>query len=115
MGEARVISGTLEGGQRLDKALAEASSLSRERVKALIAEGAVSVGGKTVTQASGKALDGAEFTIAVPPAAEAAARPQDIPLEVVFEDEHLIVVDKPAGLVVHPAAGNPEPTRPPTD
>ena len=110
MGEARVISGTREGGQRLDKALAEASGLSRERVKALIGEGAVTVANTAITQASGKALDGAEFTIAVPPAAEAAARPQDIPLKVVFEDEHLIVVDKPAGLVVHPAAGNPDGT-----
>jgi 23S rRNA pseudouridine1911/1915/1917 synthase len=79
-------------------------------VKALIAEGAVSIGGRTVTQASGKALEGAEFAIAVPPAAEATARPQAIPLKVVFEDEHLIVVDKPAGLVVHPAAGNPDGT-----
>ncbi len=110
MGGGRIITGKLSGGQRLDKALAEASGLSRERVKALIGEGAVSVAGEAVAQASGKAPDGAEFAIAVPPAAEAAARAQDIPLEVVFEDEHLIVVDKPAGLVVHPAAGNPDGT-----
>jgi 23S rRNA pseudouridine1911/1915/1917 synthase len=64
------------------------------------------VGGAPVTQASGKAPDGAEFAIEVPPAAEAAARPQAIPLKVVYEDAHLIVVEKPAGLVVHPAAGN---------
>lgn len=110
MGGHQVITGTLAGGQRLDKALAEASGLSRERVKALIVEGAVSIGGETVTQAAGKAIEGAEFAIAVPPAAEAAARPQDIPLKVVFEDQHLIVIDKPAGLVVHPAAGNPDGT-----
>lgn len=110
MGGHQVITGTLAGGQRLDKALAEASGLSRERVKALIVEGAVSIGGQTVTQAAGKAIEGAEFAIAVPPAAEAAARPQDIPLKVVFEDQHLIVIDKPAGLVVHPAAGNPDGT-----
>ena len=110
MGGGQIITGKLAGGQRLDKALAEASGLSRERVKALIAEGAVTVSGETVAQASGKAADGAEFTIDVPPAAEAAAQAQDIPLEVVFEDEHLIVVDKPAGLVVHPAAGNPDGT-----
>ena len=110
MGGHQVTTGTLAGGQRLDKALADASGLSRERVKALIVEGAVSIGGQTVTQAAGKAIEGAEFAIAVPPAAEAAARPQDIPLKVVFEDQHLIVIDKPAGLVVHPAAGNPDGT-----
>ena len=110
MGGHQVTTGTLAGGQRLDKALADASGLSRERVKALIVEGAVSIGGQTVTQAAGKAIEGAEFAIAVPPAAEAAARPQDIPLKVVFEDQHLIVIDKPAGLVVHPAVGNPDGT-----
>jgi len=110
MGDGEIITGRLCGGQRLDKALAEASGLSRERVKALIGQGAVTVAGERVLQASGKAADGAEFAIAVPPAAAAQARPQDIPLKVVFEDEHLIVVDKPAGLVVHPAAGNPDGT-----
>jgi 23S rRNA pseudouridine1911/1915/1917 synthase len=110
MGGAQIISGTLSGGQRLDKALAEASGLSRERVKALIGEGAVRVAGKVAQQASGKAAEGAGFVIALPPAAEPRARAQAIPLNVVFEDEHLIVVDKPAGLVVHPAAGNPDGT-----
>ena len=110
VGGAHIITGSLGGGQRLDKALAEASGLSRERVKALIAEGAVTVAGELISQASGKAAAGAEFAIAVPAPADAHARPQDIPLKVVFEDEHLIVVDKPAGLVVHPAAGNPDGT-----
>jgi 23S rRNA pseudouridine1911/1915/1917 synthase len=110
MGGSRIITGTLAGGQRLDKALAEASGLSRERVKALIGEGAVTVDGTTVNQAAGKASEGVAFVIEVPPAAEAEARAQDIPLNVVFEDAHLIVVDKPAGLVVHPAAGNPDGT-----
>jgi hypothetical protein len=50
--------------------------------------------------------DGTSFEIRVPAAIPAEAAPQDIPLTIVFEDEHLIVVDKPAGLVVHPAAGN---------
>jgi len=110
MGGSHIITGKLVGGPRLDKALADASGLSRERVKALIAAGAVSVAGEPVTQASGKASDGADFAIDVPPAAEAEAKAQAIPLDVVFEDEHLIVVDKPAGLVVHPAAGNPDGT-----
>ena len=107
MGEGKVITGVLEGGQRLDKALAEASALSRERVKALIGEGKVRVEGAPVMQASGKAVEGARFEIEVPPPADAKAAPEAIPLAIVHEDEHLIVVDKPAGMVVHPAAGNP--------
>jgi 23S rRNA pseudouridine1911/1915/1917 synthase len=106
MGDGEIITGTLTGGQRLDKALAEASGLSRERVKALISDGAITVAGKPVVQVSGKAADGAEYAIALPPASDPVAQPQDIPLNVVFEDADLIVVDKPAGLVVHPAVGN---------
>jgi 23S rRNA pseudouridine1911/1915/1917 synthase len=106
MGDGEIITGTLTGGQRLDKALAEASGLSRERVKALISEGAITVAGKPVVQVSGKAAAGAEYAIALPPASDPVAQPQDIPLNVVFEDADLIVVDKPAGLVVHPAVGN---------
>ena len=105
-----VVEGVILSPGRLDKALAEASGLSRERIKALIAEGMVAIGGKPATSASAKVAADAAFTIEVPPAAEAAARPQDIPLEVVYEDEHLIVIDKPAGMVVHPAAGNPDGT-----
>jgi 23S rRNA pseudouridine1911/1915/1917 synthase len=107
MGEGKVITGVLEGGGRLDKALAEASGLSRERVKALIGEGRVTLAGKPVTQASGKAPEGASFAIDVPPPVDATAVPEEIPLNIVFEDDHLIVIDKPAGMVVHPAAGNP--------
>lgn len=99
-----------EAGGRLDKALADASGLSRERVKALLGEGRISLGGKPASQASLKVAGGTPFAITVPQAAPAEAVAQDIPLVVVFEDEHLIVVDKPAGLVVHPAAGNPDGT-----
>ncbi|EIZ78591.1 ribosomal large subunit pseudouridine synthase D [Novosphingobium sp. Rr 2-17] len=95
-----------EAGGRLDKALADASGLSRERVKALLGEGRVSVAGKPASQASLKLAPGTPFAITVPEAVPATAEAQDIPLSVVFEDEFLIVVDKPAGLVVHPAAGN---------
>lgn len=105
-GEERIISGTLPGGERLDKALSLASGLSRERIKALMGEGRVSLDGKVSGQASLKPAAGTAFAITVPEAAPAEAAAQDIPLSIVFEDEHLIVVDKPAGLVVHPAAGN---------
>jgi 23S rRNA pseudouridine1911/1915/1917 synthase len=106
-GGQRIIEGeTAAGGERLDKALALASGLSRERVKALIGEGRVSVGGKITAQASLKVAAGQAFTIRVPEAVPAEAQAQDIALVIAYEDEHLIVVDKPAGLVVHPAAGN---------
>ncbi|MDE2596370.1 MAG: RluA family pseudouridine synthase [Sphingomonadales bacterium] len=106
-GGERIISGVIaDSGQRLDKALADASGLSRERVKALLGEGLVALGGVPVAQASLKPAAGTSFRITVPEAAPAEALAQDIPLTIAHEDEHLIVVDKPAGLVVHPAAGN---------
>ncbi len=106
-GGESILSGMIaDGGQRLDKALAEASGLSRERIKALLGEGRVLLDGKLASQASLKPAAGARYEIRVPAAIPAEAAAQDIPLSIVFEDEHLIVVDKPAGLVVHPAAGN---------
>jgi 23S rRNA pseudouridine1911/1915/1917 synthase len=71
-----------------------------------MAEGAIIVGKNTASDPSKKMQPGAHFTITLPPPVEAGAQPQDIPLDVVFEDVHLIVINKPAGLVVHPAAGN---------
>jgi 23S rRNA pseudouridine1911/1915/1917 synthase len=106
MGDAEIISGTLASAGRLDKALAEASGLSRERIKALLADGAITVAGRRVASGSAKVAAGEAFSIALPPATPLDTVAQDIPLSVVFEDEHLIVIDKPAGLVVHPAAGN---------
>ncbi len=98
------------GGVRLDRALADATGLSRERIKALMDEGRITLGGKPARQASFKAVEGTPFAISVPQAAPAEAVAQDIPLVVVYEDADLIVIDKPAGLVVHPAAGNPDGT-----
>jgi len=106
MGDGDLISGQFPSGGRLDKALVEATGLSRARVQALIAAGAVTLDGKAALQPSAKVDANARFAVVVPPAVDPEAQPQDIPLKVVFEDEHLIVVDKPAGLVVHPAAGN---------
>jgi 23S rRNA pseudouridine1911/1915/1917 synthase len=109
-GEERILCGTLGGDERLDKALSLASGLSRERVKALLGQGRVLIDGRRASQASVKPAAGTRFEIRVPEAAPAAARPQAIALDIVFEDAHLIVLDKPAGLVVHPAAGNPDGT-----
>ncbi len=98
--------GTEHAGQRLDKALAEASGLSRQRVQALMAQGRVTLAGKPAAQTSFKLAGGEPWRIAVPEAVPAEAQAQEIPLDVVYEDQYLIVVNKPAGLVVHPAAGN---------
>jgi len=106
MGDGEIITGVLAGPARLDKALADATGLSRERIKTLIADGGVAVSGGTAGNASAKIAGGEQFAITLPPPAPLDAEAQDIPLDVVFEDEHLIVVNKPAGLVVHPAAGN---------
>jgi 23S rRNA pseudouridine1911/1915/1917 synthase len=99
-------------GWRLDRALADAvPTLSRERLKALIRSGALqSEASAAVRDPAHKVLGIEAFTLTVPEARPAHNEPQDIPLRVVFEDEHLLVVDKPAGLVVHPAAGNPDGT-----
>lgn len=106
-----IIEGVIaSAGQRLDKALAEASGLSRERVKALMDEGRVELAGRAATQASMKPAAGVPYRILVPQAAPAAAEAQDIPLSIAYEDDDLVVVDKPAGLVVHPAAGNADGT-----
>jgi 23S rRNA pseudouridine1911/1915/1917 synthase len=98
--------GEAQHGFRLDKALAELlPDLSRERLKSLIIEGRVTADGRAPNP-SMKVATGQAFAITLPPPAEAEAVAQDIPLSIVYEDADLIVVDKPAGLVVHPAAGN---------
>ena len=98
-------------GWRLDRALADAlPTLSRERLKALVRSGALEAEGKPVRDPATKVRGGEHFTLAVPEPEPAHNAPQDIPLTILFEDEHLLVLDKPAGLVVHPAAGNREGT-----
>jgi 23S rRNA pseudouridine1911/1915/1917 synthase len=94
-------------GWRLDRALAAAvPTLSRERLKTLIRSGAVETRGEPVRDPAIKVKGNEKLRVAVPEPKPAHNEPQDIPLTILFEDEHLLVVDKPAGLVVHPAAGN---------
>ncbi len=94
-------------GWRLDRALADAvPTLSRERLKALIRSGAVEAQGLAVRDPALKVKGDEALRVAVPEPSPAHNEPQDIPLTILFEDEHLLVLDKPAGLVVHPAAGN---------
>jgi 23S rRNA pseudouridine1911/1915/1917 synthase len=98
-------------GWRLDRFLAAAlSGLSRARIQQLIAEGAVAKAGATVRDANHRVKPGDDYAVVIPPAVPASPQGQDIPLDVVYEDKDLIVIDKPAGLVVHPAAGNPDGT-----
>jgi 23S rRNA pseudouridine1911/1915/1917 synthase len=94
-------------GWRLDRALATlVPTLSRERLKALISAGSVSRDATLVRDPATKVRAGDAYLITVPDPRPAHNEAQDIPLDIRFEDEHLIVVDKPAGLVVHPACGN---------
>ena len=95
-------------GLRLDRALAEAlPSLSRERLKTLIKGGrVVDASGNILWDPSAKATAPATIEVRLPVAAPAHNVAQDMDLVIAYEDEHLIVVDKPAGMVVHPAAGN---------
>ena len=110
MGGIQTIDVRLEAahaGWRLDRALADAvPTLSRERLKTLIRSGAVEASGKPVRDPALKVRGEEALRVAVPEPTAPHNEPQDIPLSIVFEDDHLLVVDKPAGLVVHPAAGN---------
>lgn len=96
---------------RLDKALAaavpEEAALSRSRLMRMIAEGAVSRAGQVVTDPRAKVAAGEVYALRLDPAAEVETRAEAIALSVVWEDGDLIVIDKPAGMVVHPAPGSP--------
>ena len=101
--------------QRLDKALTDIASatvdnLSRARLQALIAEGQVQINGHTITQTSHKVTLGEIYQLTVPPAASAIPEAQNITLDIIYEDDDLIVINKPAGMVVHPAPGNRDKT-----
>ena len=99
---------------RLDKALARdvpaQAALSRTRLARLLADGQICIDGVVCTDAKFKVAEGAEIAIDVPVADESRIGPEDIPLDVVYEDDDLIVVNKPAGMVVHPAPGTPNGT-----
>lgn len=98
------------GGERLDRVLAAlCPGFSRSALQRWIEQGRVEQAGEVVSRKA-KAVEGAEVTIHPAPPETLSAQPQDIPLEVLFEDDELIVVDKPAGLVVHPAPGHPDGT-----
>ncbi|MGH6852933.1 MAG: RluA family pseudouridine synthase, partial [Methylocella sp.] len=97
-----------EAGERLDRVLARRLAfLSRSRLKALIEDGAVAVDGRTIPDPNHRVNRGATIVFDLPPPEPAKPAPEPIPLHVVYEDADIIVIDKPKGLVVHPAAGHP--------
>jgi 23S rRNA pseudouridine1911/1915/1917 synthase len=98
-------------GDRADRFLAQCiGTLSRSRVKTLIEAGFVTRDGAVFTQPADPVRAGALYLLSPPAVVSAAPRPQAIPFTILFEDRHVIVLDKPAGLVVHPAPGNEEGT-----
>jgi 23S rRNA pseudouridine1911/1915/1917 synthase len=94
-------------GWRFDRALASSiDTLSRERIKTLISSGKTTINDQINRDPSYRIKDNASWVLTLPAATPAHNIPQNIALDIVFEDDHLLVVDKPAGMVVHPAAGN---------
>ena len=98
-------------GWRLDRFLAALlSDFSRARLQHLLGEGAVTLGENTIKDGNHRVKPGEIYAVCVPAILPGRPQGQDIPLTVIYEDKDLIVIDKPAGLVVHPAAGNPDGT-----
>jgi 23S rRNA pseudouridine1911/1915/1917 synthase len=112
MSDHRIEITASEAGERLDRALAiHLPEMSRSRLKALIESGNLKDGtGATITEPSHRVKPGEAFDLTVPAAERAVPEGQAIPLDVVYEDQDIIVIDKPAGMVVHPAPGNPDKT-----
>ncbi len=96
-----------DAGLRLDKFLANRlPDFSRARLQALVTAGEIRRDGAQIADASARVKPGQRFSVNVPDAKPATPEPEAIPLDVLYEDEHLLVLDKPAGMVVHPAPGH---------
>jgi 23S rRNA pseudouridine1911/1915/1917 synthase len=106
--ETRSVTAPVEGaGDRVDAWLARLwPDLSRSRLQGLIGAGKLTADGVQVTQAKDKPRPGARYELTLPPPEPAAPQPETIPLNIVFEDEHLIVIDKASGMAMHPAPGS---------
>jgi 23S rRNA pseudouridine1911/1915/1917 synthase len=106
-GPIRITATAEHAGQRIDRFLADtAGAISRSRVKALIDEGRLRGNTGPITQPAELVRAGATYILDLPPPVQATPQPQSIPFRILYEDADLIVLDKPAGLVVHPAPGN---------
>ena len=107
MEERTIVLTVMVAGERLDKYLAQTiSDLSRAQVQRLIAAGRVTVNDVGVNKASLRLEVGDEVMVRVPPPESTEVHPEAIPLSIVYEDDDLLVIDKPAGMVVHPAHGH---------
>ncbi|MEK9742210.1 MAG: RluA family pseudouridine synthase, partial [Pelagibacteraceae bacterium] len=97
--------------KRVDQFIVEElPSFSRTKIAKLVKEGALLINGKAVTDNSKKVASGDEIELLVPEAVATDIKPQKIPLDIVYEDDDLLVINKPIGMVVHPGAGNPDKT-----
>jgi 23S rRNA pseudouridine1911/1915/1917 synthase len=106
-----VLAGPADDGERVDRFLAKAiGALSRSRVKALIEDGHATRDGARITQPAEPVRAGARYALAPPPVLPATPQPQALSLQILYEDADLLVLDKPPGLVVHPAPGNEDHT-----
>ncbi|MBK8198035.1 MAG: RluA family pseudouridine synthase [Acidobacteria bacterium] len=107
MSRIEIVAAPEDAGQRLDAFLAaRAGELSRSRAKALIEEGAVEVDGAAETSPRAPVRAGSTYAVALPAPVAAQPEPEDIPLDIVFEDSDLIILNKPPGMAVHPAPGS---------
>ena len=95
-----------DAGSRLDKWLASWTELSRSRIKSLFENEAIRANGDLQINPSAKVQPGVEYAVHMPPPVDDTPQPQDIPLDILHEDDHLLVVNKPAGMTVHPAPGS---------
>lgn len=95
-----------DGGERLDKWLAGWTDLSRARIRTLIDTAQVRADGDIIDSPSAKVRPGTEYAVFVPPPVDDNPTPENIPLDILFEDDQLIVVNKPSGMTVHPAPGS---------
>ena len=101
----------LPPGTRLDQAIAaKLDEFSRSRIQALIREGNLKAGGKSITDSSAKTKEGVLYELTIPATKASTLVAENISLDIVFEDEHLLVINKPAGMTVHPSAGHSEGT-----
>lgn len=109
--ELRLVADDALAGSRLDAALARSlEAFSRNRLKDLILAGAVSINGKSATDPSYRLKAGDDIVLDAPPPEAAEPEPEDIPLDILYEDDALLVLNKPVGMVVHPAPGSPDGT-----
>src|SRR5437588_10129553 len=106
VGTQTIVVAASEDGERVDRVLAGRGGLSRSRLKALILAGEIAIDGRTIRDPAHRVNAGVSIALHVPPPTDPAPGPEAIRLAIIYEDAELIVIDKPAGLVVHPAAGN---------